>query len=152
MVRVRVRVRVRVAVCLAVAFSVWTEFTVSTGKKADAREECHWPQACKSFKRRSKGVKLNGILVCVNSCRETRTTLQPQPDGANPNKQNPWLKTQTPYTERKRVGVGPDGTAAAFSVWTELMVKVRVRVRVAACAAGAYSVWTQFTVPTGKRQ
>jgi hypothetical protein len=38
---------------------------------------------------------------------------------------------------------------SAFSVWTELMVRVmvrvRVRVRVAACVAVAFSVWTEFT-------
>jgi hypothetical protein len=39
--RVRVRVRVRVAGRLAVAFSIWTEITLPTGKKVDAREECH---------------------------------------------------------------------------------------------------------------
>jgi hypothetical protein len=32
------------------------------------------------------------------------------------------------------------------------MVRVRVRVRIAACVAVAFSVWTEFTVPTGKRQ
>jgi hypothetical protein len=61
---VRVRVRVRVAARAAVAFSVWTEFTVPTGKRVDTREECHWPHACKSFKRRNKGVNPNGILEC----------------------------------------------------------------------------------------
>jgi hypothetical protein len=44
--------------------------------------------------------------------------------------------------------------AATFSVAAESMVRVRirVRVRVAACAAGAFSVWMEFTVPTGKWQ
>jgi hypothetical protein len=27
------------------AFSLWTQFTVPTGKKVDTREECHWPHA-----------------------------------------------------------------------------------------------------------
>jgi hypothetical protein len=31
-------------------------------------------------------------------------------------------------------------------------VRVRVRVRVAVCVAVAFTVWTQFAVPTGKRQ
>jgi hypothetical protein len=31
-------------------------------------------------------------------------------------------------------------------------VRVRVRVRVAVCVAVAFSVWTEFTVPTGTRQ
>jgi hypothetical protein len=38
---------------------------------------------------------------------------------------------------------------AVYSVWAESMV--RVRVRVAVCVAVAFSVWTQFTVQTGKR-
>jgi hypothetical protein len=28
------------------AFSVATQFTVSTGKRANFREECHWSHAC----------------------------------------------------------------------------------------------------------
>jgi hypothetical protein len=36
--------------------------------------------------------------------------------------------------------------AVAFSVWTELMVRVRVRVRVAIYAAVAFSVWTEVTI------
>ena len=43
------------------------------------------------------------------------------------------------------------GRRFAFSVWTQFMVRVRVRVRVAVCVAVAFSVWTEFTVPTGKR-
>ena len=35
---VRVGVRVKVAVCVAVAFRVWTEFTVSTGKRSLTQE------------------------------------------------------------------------------------------------------------------
>jgi hypothetical protein len=31
------------------SFIVWTKFTVSTGMKLDAREECHWSHACKSL-------------------------------------------------------------------------------------------------------
>jgi hypothetical protein len=50
------------------------------------------------------------------------------------------------HGELHRVGGG------AFSVWTEFMVRVRVRVRVAVRVVGAFSVATEFTVPTGKRQ
>jgi hypothetical protein len=39
----------------------------------DTREECHWSHACKSFKR-SKGVKLNGILEW-KFLPKTRTVL-----------------------------------------------------------------------------
>ena len=46
----------------ASAFSIWTEFTVSTGKRVNFREECHWSHACKSFKRTRVGS--NGILEC----------------------------------------------------------------------------------------
>jgi hypothetical protein len=45
------------------AFSVWTGFTLRTGKKVDAREKCHWSHACKSLKW-SKGMRTNGILEC----------------------------------------------------------------------------------------
>jgi hypothetical protein len=41
--------------------------------------------------------------------------------------------------------------AVAFGVWTQFMVRVRVRVRAAVCAAVAFGVWTQFTVQPGKR-
>ena len=42
----------------------------------------------------------------------------------------------------------------AFGVWTEFMVRarVRVKVRVAVRVVVAFRVWTQFTVSTGKRQ
>jgi hypothetical protein len=42
--------------------------------------------------------------------------------------------------------------AETFSVWVRVRVRVRVRDRVAACAADTFSVWTEFTVPTGKRK
>jgi hypothetical protein len=32
------------------------------------------------------------------------------------------------------------------------MVGVRVRVRVAVCVAAAFSVWAEFTMPTGRGQ
>jgi hypothetical protein len=44
-------------------FSVWTEFTVSTSKKVDTRETCHWSHAWPRFKQ-SKRVRLNGIPEC----------------------------------------------------------------------------------------
>jgi hypothetical protein len=43
-------------------FSVTTQFTVSTGKRVNFRDECHWSHACKSFKRTCMGS--NGILYC----------------------------------------------------------------------------------------
>jgi len=49
--------------CWGLTFSVWTQFTVRTGKKVATREEWHCSQARQRFKR-SKGVKLNGILEC----------------------------------------------------------------------------------------
>jgi hypothetical protein len=39
------------------------EFTMPTGKKMNNREECHWSHEWQRFKR-SKSVKLNGILEC----------------------------------------------------------------------------------------
>jgi len=46
---------------------------------------------------------------------------------------------------RVRVAIYVSG---AFSVWTQLMVRVRVRVRVrvAIYVSGAFSVWTQLMV------
>jgi hypothetical protein len=44
------------------AFSVATQFTVSTDKRVNFREECYWSHACKSFKRTCVGS--NGILEC----------------------------------------------------------------------------------------
>jgi hypothetical protein len=52
--------------------SVVTQFTVSTGKKVDSREACYWSHAWQRVKR-SKGVKLDGILESANSCRKTST-------------------------------------------------------------------------------
>jgi hypothetical protein len=61
----------------------------------NTREEWHWSHACKSFKR-SKGVKLNGILESVNIRRKTRTVQQPQLIMMlTLTQQNPWLKTRT---------------------------------------------------------
>jgi hypothetical protein len=74
-------------------FSVWMRFTVAEfivrmqpvwplpsvfGRNlkrqpvrgVDTREECHWPHACSSFNRRSKGVGSNGILESANFCRK----------------------------------------------------------------------------------
>ena len=82
-----VRVRGRIAVCVAVAFSVWTQITVPTGKKSKhPREECYWSHACSlQFKRACVGTKIplvtrmqelqfkragvgsNGILECKSS-------------------------------------------------------------------------------------
>jgi hypothetical protein len=43
--------------------------TVPTGKRVDARGECHWSHAWQHFKR-SKGVTLHGILECKILCRK----------------------------------------------------------------------------------
>jgi hypothetical protein len=58
-VRVRVRVAVRVAVALQCLDAI---YSVNRQEAVNTREECHWSHACKSFKRRRKGVNLNGIL------------------------------------------------------------------------------------------
>ena len=51
------------AACVAGAFSVWTEFTVPTGKRQWTPERHAIGRTHgKSFKRRSKGVGTNGIL------------------------------------------------------------------------------------------
>ena len=38
--------KVSVYQILHTAFSVWTEFTASSGKRANLRDECHWSHAC----------------------------------------------------------------------------------------------------------
>jgi hypothetical protein len=78
------------------AFSIWTEFMVGVRvvseqsvwllpsvfernlqcqpvRAVDTREECHWSHACKSFNRRSKGVKLNGTQckICLKNVHRT---------------------------------------------------------------------------------
>jgi hypothetical protein len=60
---------------LRTAFSVWTQFTVRTGKKVDTRDECYWSHAWQRFKL-FKGVKLNGIVSCkFLSEKSHRTSL-----------------------------------------------------------------------------
>jgi hypothetical protein len=44
------------------AFSVWTQFTVGTGKKVAARVEWHWSHTCKSFKRAGVGTKWHPLM------------------------------------------------------------------------------------------
>jgi hypothetical protein len=92
-------------------------------------------------------VKLNGILECGFLSENADTAQQPQPDDANPNTAESKVKIV------HRTLIIAMYSRAACSVSAELMVRVgvRVRVRVAVCAADAFSVWTEFTVPTGKR-
>jgi hypothetical protein len=104
----------------------------------------------------------------VNLCRKTRTVQQPQPDDANPNTAESMDKNAHRTSFSSLVSLASSNSAvmtlrgaplielATFSVWAELMVKVRgrsrVRVAVAACVAGTFSVWAEFTVATGQRQ
>ena len=54
------------------AFSVWTQFTVPTGKRSGHPRGMHWPHACKSCKR--AGVGPNGILECTFLPRNAHRT------------------------------------------------------------------------------
>jgi hypothetical protein len=56
--------------CERGAFSVATQFTVTTGKRMNFREECHWSHAC-SLQANMRGIQWNlrrgirnGILEC----------------------------------------------------------------------------------------
>jgi hypothetical protein len=75
MVRVRVRVRVRVAVYAAVAFSVWTEFTVPTGTRGrQARgSERNAIDPTRGSGPDGENVPFNGIFECKCMCRIRHT-------------------------------------------------------------------------------
>jgi hypothetical protein len=53
------------------AFSVWTGCMMAPVRAVNSREECHWSNACKSFKRTCAGS--NGILESATFCLKTRT-------------------------------------------------------------------------------
>jgi hypothetical protein len=67
-------------------FSVATQFTVSTGKRANFRKECHWSHAWQRFKRTCVGS--NGILECKFQSETAHRTVSsfmhevPTPIGA----------------------------------------------------------------------
>jgi hypothetical protein len=105
MVRVSVRGRVRVIVRAAVYLSVWTGFTVSTGKGSEhprgmplvtrlaarhlgQRRETHRHHRVQiSVKKRAPYTSHTPMVLTLtqqNPSRKTRT-VPPHPDGANPN-------------------------------------------------------------------
>jgi hypothetical protein len=100
----------------------------------------------------------------VNSCRKTRTVQQPQPDAANPNTAESMMQTPRACkpnilseNELRAVGV-PLEFAANPVQGRSLDGKVEVdQFNLAAekdnvpWVEVAFSVWTQFTVSTGKK-
>jgi hypothetical protein len=87
-----VRVRVRVAACVAVAFSVWSEFTVPTGKRSEHRRGMPLVTRLLELQPEEQRRETQWHSSSVNFCRKTRTVQQPQPDGANPNTAEPMVK------------------------------------------------------------
>jgi hypothetical protein len=57
------------------AFSVATQCTVSTGKRANFREECHWAHACKIASSEHAWDPM--ASSSVSFCRKTRTVQPP---------------------------------------------------------------------------